>query len=121
MLWLKLAVIALALVLGIWMLVDGARALTVGDYVTPRSGEYAGRLGPWATLVSAMGLDPRSTVVKAVHVGLGLFWIASVPMFLFVPGWGAWALRAAAALSLWYLPFGTLIGTLVLVLLFLLP
>jgi hypothetical protein len=121
MLWLKLAVIALALVLGIWMLVDGARALTVGDYVTPRSGEYAGRLGPWATLVSAMGLDPRSTGVKGRSC-----WPGPVldRLRLDVPvraGMGCMGPSAAAALSLWYLPFGTLIGTLVLVLLFLLP
>jgi hypothetical protein len=29
-----------------WMLFDGTRALIVGDYVTPKTGKYAGRLGP---------------------------------------------------------------------------
>jgi hypothetical protein len=121
MLWLKLAVVALALVLGIWMLVDGTRAFLVGDFFTPQSGEYAGQLGPWATLVSAVGLDPRSALLKAVHIGLGLFWLASMVAFLARPSWGRGRLRAAAFLSLWYLPFGTLIGVLVLVLLVLLP
>jgi hypothetical protein len=121
MLWLRLAVMALAFVLGIWMLVDGTRAFLVGDYFTPQSGEYVGQLGPWATLVSATGLDPRSALLKAVHVGLGLFWLASMAAFLAWPSWGRRTLRAAAFLSLWYLPFGTLIGVLVLVLLVLHP
>jgi len=30
-----------------WMLFDGSRALIVGDYVTAKSGPYAGQLGPW--------------------------------------------------------------------------
>jgi hypothetical protein len=42
---------------------DGSRALIVGDYVTPKSGAYAGQLGPWAKLVAAVGIEPRSTVM----------------------------------------------------------
>ncbi len=30
-----------------YMLVDGTRALIVGDYITPSTGEYAGQLEPW--------------------------------------------------------------------------
>ena len=37
-----------------WMIFDGTRALTVGDYVTAASGDRAGQLGPWATLVKAI-------------------------------------------------------------------
>ena len=36
-----------------------AVALIAGDYVTPSKGQYAGQLGPWARLVSAVGLEPR--------------------------------------------------------------
>jgi hypothetical protein len=54
-------VTALAVLAGGWMAFDGARALIVGDYVTPQEGEYAGELGPWAALLESVGLEPRST------------------------------------------------------------
>lgn len=60
--WLRLLAVALALIESGWMAFDGMRALLVGDYVTPRSGPYAGQLGPWARLVSAVGIEPRSTL-----------------------------------------------------------
>ena len=100
---------------GAWMAFDGSRALVTGDYVTPKSGVYAGQLGPWASLLRAVGLDPRSSPVKAVFVLYGLAVIlASVAFFLGV-GWTRTALMALAVLGLWYLPFGTLIGLLALV------
>ena len=34
-------------------------ALVKGDYVTPKSGPYAGQLGPWSNVVSAS--NPRAT------------------------------------------------------------
>ena len=49
-----------------WMLFDGTRALIVGDYVTPASGEYAGQLGPWSNLVKADGIEPLSTLMKLI-------------------------------------------------------
>jgi hypothetical protein len=58
---LRWAVVVLAVLEAGWMVFDGARALVVGDYVTPSSGEYAGKLGPWAGLASALGVEPRST------------------------------------------------------------
>ncbi len=33
------------------MVVDGSRALVKGEYITPKSGSFAGNLGPWAKLV----------------------------------------------------------------------
>ena len=54
-----------------WMLFDGTRTLIVGDYVTPKTGEYAGRLGPWSNLVKAIGIEPRSTLVKSIFVIYG--------------------------------------------------
>ena len=104
------AAIALALLLGAWLVFDGGRALIAGDYVTPRTGEHAGQLGPWARVVSAVGIEPRSTLVKVLHVALGLGWLgASLALGL---GWSGarGAILTLAVLSLWYLPFGTLIG-----------
>jgi hypothetical protein len=61
----------LALAPGSWMGFDGIRALTVGDYVTPRTGPYAGQLGPWRLVVGAVGLDPRGTPMKLGFVAFG--------------------------------------------------
>jgi hypothetical protein len=43
---LRLVIAALALVEAGYMATDGIRALVVGDYITPRSGRFAGQLGP---------------------------------------------------------------------------
>lgn len=60
---------ALALFEAGWMAFDGVRALATGDYVTPSSGPYAGQLGPWSQVVSAVGIPPRSTAMKAIFAG----------------------------------------------------
>ena len=49
--WLRWIIAALALVEADWMTFDGARALIVDDYVTPKAGGYVGQLGPWTKLV----------------------------------------------------------------------
>ena len=72
-----------------WMLFDGTRALLVGDYVTAKSGEYAGRLGPWAGLVSAIGIEPRSTLMKSIFVAYGLAGLAAAVCLLLGLPWGA--------------------------------
>jgi hypothetical protein len=110
-------VVALALLEGGWLAFDGARALVVGDYVTPATGEHAGKLGPWAGVVSAVGIEPRSTLMKSIHLALGLAWLlAAIGLLLGRPCARA-ALLTCAVLGLWYLPFGTLIGIIAIVLL----
>ena len=110
-------VVLLGLLQGGWMAFDGSRALIVGDYVTPASGQYAGQLGPWSKLVSVIGIEPRSTLMKSIHVGLGAAWLVATVCFLLrMPG--AWsAMLTCAVLSLWYLPFGTLFSVVQIVLL----
>lgn len=111
--------VALMLLNGAWMAFDGCRALVAGDYVTPAKGAHAGQLGPWASLLSRVGIDPRATGVKLAFVLLGLASIvACVGFFLSAP-WSRPALTVLAVLVLWYLPFGTAIGALLLVALWL--
>jgi hypothetical protein len=117
--WTGWVVVGLGVLLGGWLTFDGARAFVVGDYVTPRSGEYAGKLGPWAGLVSAVGLEPRSAAVKGLHVVLGVLWLTAVGCFAARLPWAWWAVAGCAVASLWYVPVGTLIAVLELVLLFL--
>jgi hypothetical protein len=104
-LWVLTALIALT---GGWMAFDGAHALLTGDFVTPRSGDHAGELGPWSHIPRAFGVDPRSTHVRLFFLGFGLAYLAALAAFL-LRRTGAWAaLAACAAVALLYLPIGTL-------------
>jgi hypothetical protein len=119
--WTGWIVVGLVAFTGGWMLFDGLHALTTGDFVTPKSGGYAGQLGPWTGLVSAVGLEPRSTLMKAIFVGYGVVCLVVAAAFaLRVPGsW--WAVLAMAVLGLWYLPFGTAANAIVVAVLLISP
>lgn len=121
MAWLRWVVVALAVAEAGYMVVDGFHALTRGDYITPRSGEHAGQLGPWARLVSAVGVEPRSTPMKVAFVVYGLAWLAVTAAFALEQGWAWYAMLALAIGSLWYLVQGTLLSAAMIVLLALPP
>lgn len=104
---LKWITIALALLQGSWLIFDGGRALIVGDYVTPRSGPRVGQLGPWSYVVELVGLNPRGTFVKALHVLLGVAWMTALVVFHPRPAAGWYVLLICTIASLWYLPIGT--------------
>ncbi len=116
---LKWVVAVLAVVVAGWFAFDGIRALVAGDYVTPRSGEYSGRLGPWSRVVESVGIEPRSTLMKLIFTVYGLAWIFVIGAFSFGREWAWTAMLIAAVGSLWYLPFGTLLGSIQIVLLLL--
>lgn len=106
----------LSVALGGWMIVDGARAMIVGDYFTPRTGRYAGSLGPWAGLVLRLGIDPRSTVMKALFVGFGLAWVLVAAGLVFGTAGILQIAIVLAFATLWYVPIGSAIALFVLVL-----
>lgn len=110
-------VLLLALVEGGWLLFDGVHALTTGDYYTPPSGEYAGQLGGWSKLFEAIDVDPRSTLVMGLHVGIGGLWLLAMAAFLKrVPG-SRLAMLGCAVLALWYWWIGTALSVIQIVLL----
>ena len=111
--------VALQVLVGGWMLVDGLRALRTGAYKTPNSGDYAGRLGPWAGLLHRLGIDPNSNLAKWAHVIVGLLWLATALGAVLGAAWYTSVAIAAAILGLWYLPFGTLVSLLTLAILYL--
>ena len=115
---LKWIVFALALLQGCWLVFDGGRALIVGDYVTPSTGPHAGQLGPWSRILSAIGLEPRSTMIKCLHLCLGVAWLIALIVFLVRPAAGWWVLLVCGVATLWYLPVGTVASLILLVLLF---
>jgi len=112
MTWVRIAIAVLGLVEGCWMAFDGTRALTVGDYVTPSSGAYAGQLGPWNYVVSAVGIPPRSTTMKLIFVAYGVAWIIIAFGLASRSGWAWRAMLIAAIATLWYIPVGTIFGVL---------
>jgi len=119
--WLAWIVLLMAFVEGGWLAFDGGRALLVGDYVTPRTGRFAGQLGPWAKVVSAISIDPRSTLMKGIHLCLGVAWLFVMAAFATGADWAWWGMLACASAALWYLPFGTLLSVVQIVLLLLPP
>ena len=119
--WLGWIVALLAFLEGGWFAFDGAKALATGDYVTPKTGQYAGQLGPWSKAVEAVGIAPRSTLMKTIFVIYGLVWVAIVIGFVLGAKWAWWAMLIAAVGALWYLPFGTLLSVMQVILLLLPP
>jgi hypothetical protein len=114
---LKWSTVVLSLLQGGYMLLDGGRALVVGTYITPGSGEHAGQLGPWARLVSVVGVEPESTGMKVAFVVLGVLWLGLGAAVAAGSSWG-WALGVTLAVgTLWYLVPGTVVSVAVLVLL----
>ncbi len=108
---------ALVLLNGGWMAFDGGRALVVGDYVTPQTGPLAGTLGPWSKVVTAVGIAPRSTLMKWIFVVYGLAYLACTGALVLGESQAWWGILVMAVLGLWYIPFGTLINIAVIILL----
>ncbi len=102
-----------------WMIFDGTRALIVGDYITPQTGKFAGQLGPWANLVQAIGIEPHSVWMKLIFIIQGLGILTVVVSYILNKPWAWTSLLIAMLLGLWYLPFGTLVNLLALILLLL--
>lgn len=94
-----------------FMLFDGLRGLIVGDYVRPKKGKYAGQLGPWSKLVTAVGIDPDSRTMKLIFVSLGAVGLNCATSLLFTHSawWPMWMVSLA---SLWYLTPGTILSCL---------
>lgn len=115
--WKNWIIIILVTLTAGWMVFDGTRALIVGDYVTPKSGEYAGQLGPWSNLVKAVAIEPRSTLMKSIFVTYGLIALAIVVCFVFGLSWAHTALIIVGVLGLWFLPIGTITNLIAVILL----
>jgi len=100
-----------------WMLFDGTRAFITGDYVTPKTGQYASQLGPWSNLVKAIGIEPRSTLMKSIFVVYGLAALTVVVFFILGLAWARGAMIIICILGLWFLPIGTVTNLISLILL----
>lgn len=109
-----------ALTVAGWFVFDGVHAVITGDYVTPSSGRFAGQLGPWARLVDLVGIDPRSTLMHVIFIAYGALWLPVIPLYLLKLPLTRLLMLAMAIGALWYIPFGTAL-CLVQIVLILLP
>jgi len=102
-----------------WMIYDGTHGLIAGEYISPHGGEYASQLGPWATLVQIIGMDPLSLWMKSFFILQGLATLIVIVLYLLNKPHAWTGLLIAMLLGMWYLPFGTLINLIALMLLLL--
>jgi hypothetical protein len=110
--WQSYIIVVLVLMSAGFMMLDGIRAFALGDYVTPKSGPHAGQLGLWSKLVQAVGIEPRSGLMKGIHVAQGGITLAVLVCFIAKLPWASTALLCAAIAGLWYLPVGTVLNIL---------
>ena len=65
------AISILSFILGAWLVFDGTRKLVTGYY----TGEQTIGLGPWAIIVSAIGVRPADMALPFLF--LGVLWIVN--------------------------------------------
>lgn len=100
-----------------YMLYDGTRALITGDYIRPKTGEYAGQLGPWNVLAKKIGIDPVSAPMKLIFVLFGVAGLVIAISFALGAPWSWKALLIYNICSAWNLFFGTASSVLQIILL----
>lgn len=91
-----------------YMAFDGGRALATGDYIRPKSGQYAGQLGPWSKAMQAVGINPESTGIKIIFVVWGLAGLYITYGFYQGKPWGWKGMLIFNIASLWYAMMGTM-------------
>jgi len=92
---------AIACLQGSYMIIDGVHHITTGSYI-------GGRVGPWAVLVRAAGINENS--MAPVFLALGSLWLLGAVVLLISPRRGASLLALPALVSLLYPLFGTLLA-----------
>lgn len=108
------AYFALSWLIGWWLVYDGLHGRMFGDYV-----RIGGELGPWASLVSALGFDPLG--LSWVLIVLGSAFLATSFGLYFGQRWAHTVGLAASGIGLLYLGFGLPVALLCLVMLLLKP
>ena len=101
----------LGVVIGSWFIFDGFHVLIKGKYFGPPEP------GPWVSVVKLLNINPFSLGV--LFIILGLMWFISSYGVFNEQSWGVLSAQITAIISIWYIPFGTIISILVLGLLWL--
>ena len=98
------AILILSFILGAWLIFDGTRKLVTGYY----TGEQTIGLGPWATLVSAIGIRPSDVAFPFLF--LGMLWIVNGVIVLLGSSTRYERAIAISMVTLFYALPGTLVG-----------
>src|SRR5712692_9314198 len=94
----------LSLILGTWLVFDGTRKLVTGYY----TGEQTIGLGPWAALVSAIGVRPSDMAFPFLF--LGVLWIVNGVIVLLGSSARYERTIAISIVTLFYAIPGTIVG-----------
>lgn len=103
----RYVVIVLSLINGLWMLIDGIYVVANGKYIGPD------KPGPWAAVIGLTGIDVFK--LGPLFVLFGIAWLSFVGVFLTGAMWARNFGLILSILTLWYLPFGTLVSLVVFV------
>ena len=101
----RFVVIGLAVINGLWMLIDGVYVIANGKYIGPE------KPGPWASLIGITGVDVFK--LGPVFVLFGIAWLIFAGALFAEAAWARNFGFIVSVLTLWYLPFGTLIAVVV--------
>ena len=96
----------LSFILGPWLIFDSARKLLTGYY----TGEQTMGLGPWATIVSTLGVRPADLAFPLLF--LGIIWTVNGVIVLLGASTRYERTIAISIATLFYALPGTLIGIL---------
>jgi uncharacterized membrane protein HdeD (DUF308 family) len=104
------AIAILSFILGSWLIFDSARKLLTGYY----TGEQTIGLGPWATIVSALGIRPADMAFPLLF--LGIIWTVNGIIVLLGANTRYERTIALSIFTLFYALPGTVVGILNIVL-----
>ncbi len=105
----KIIIVLIALLNGGWMIFDGIHVLLKGKYFGPETP------GPWSNIISSIGINPFKFGIPFII--LGLLWIIFLTTILLHVSWGWYGALITAIATLWYLPVGTILSIIYIVLL----
>src|SRR4051812_23837623 len=98
-----------ALLAGGWMVIDGLYVIARGKYIGPPTP------GPWRLVFERIGVDPFR--FGPMFVALGAAWLLAAAALQAGQRWGWHAGVVLAIGTLWYLPLGTMLSVVYLILL----
>jgi len=104
------AISTLSFLLGAWLVFDGARKLLTGYY----TGEQTIGLGPWATIVSAIGVQPADMAFPFLF--LGIIWTVNGIIVRLGANTRYERAIAISIVTLFYALPGTIVGTITILL-----
>jgi hypothetical protein len=105
----NIAIIIIGILNGAYMLIDGIYVLINTKFIGPE------KPGPWSLLFEKLGADVFK--LGPIFIIYGILWFAYVWAFWSGQPWANTFGIILAVMTLWYLPFGTIISIITIILL----